>query len=37
MQQAELALRVQSTGGGLAIIGGLLFVIIYVKAKIKAK
>lgn len=28
MQQADLALRIQSTGGGIAILGGLIFVIV---------
>ncbi len=32
MQQADLALRIQSTGGGIAILGGLLFVIVCMKA-----
>jgi cytochrome c oxidase subunit I len=31
MTQADLALRVQSTGGGLAILGGLLFLIVMLR------
>jgi cytochrome c oxidase subunit I len=32
MTQADLALRVQSSGGGIAIIGGLLFLIVLLRA-----
>jgi uncharacterized membrane protein len=32
MTQADFALRVQSTGGGLAILGGLLFLIVMLRA-----
>jgi cytochrome c oxidase subunit I len=32
MDHADLALRVQSSGGGLAILGGLLFLIVMLKA-----
>ncbi len=37
MEQADLALRVQSSGGGIAIIGGLLFIVICIKAWKKGK
>jgi cytochrome c oxidase subunit I len=37
IHQADLALRVQSTGGGIAIIGGLLFLIVILRAWRKRK
>ena len=37
MTHADLALRVQSSGGGLAIIGGLLFLVVMLRAWRKGK
>lgn len=37
IEQAELALRLMSTGGGIAIIGGLLFIIVILRAFHKGK